>query len=109
MPNFEDDHKKPEEGYVVLPVSAYNELLSRLHLLEEHLITVSRAPYDDSIELVIDKVLAHELAVKQLSKVLRQGDGSKYAVKSPEDLLLFGATIAELKPVEVEESEDDND
>ena len=48
--SFEDNHKKPEEGYVVLPVSTYTEMLSRAHLLEEHLVTINKTPYDGTID-----------------------------------------------------------
>lgn len=109
MMDFEDDRKKPDEGYVVLPVSAYNALLSRLHLLEEHLVTVGKVSYDDSIEVYFNKKLIHELARKQMLRELGAEELQHYDVIMPDNLSLYGATLATRKPDESEEAVDTND
>lgn len=107
--SFEDDRKKPDEGYVVLPVSTYNALLSRLHLLEEHLVTVSKMPYDGSIDMYFNKRLVHELARRQLLNELGAEELSHYDVITPDNLSLYGATLATRKPDESEEAMGTND
>lgn len=109
MSNFEDNRKKPEEGYVVLPVSTYNGLLSRLHLLEEHLITLNRVSYDDSIEVYFNKKLIHELACKQMLRELGAEELQRYDVTAPGELALYSSTLATRKPDESEEAMDTND
>lgn len=109
MMDFEGDRKKPDEGYVVLPVSTYNELLSRLHLLEEHLVTVSKVSYDDSIDVCLNKKLIHELASKQMLNELGAEALPHYDVVAPDALSLYGATLATRKPDEPEEEEVSND
>lgn len=100
MLNFEDARKTPEEGYVVLPVSAYTEMLSRLHLLEEHLLTVEKAPYNDSIEVYFNKKLIHELASKQMQRLLGAEELQHYDVVAPDELSLYSSTLATRKPDE---------
>lgn len=100
MLNFEDARKKPEEGYVVLPVSTYNALLSRLHLLEEHLVTVDKLPYNDSIEVYFNKKLIHELARKQMLRELGAEELQRYDVAAPDELSLYSSTLATRKPDE---------
>ena len=109
MMGFEGDRKKPEEGYVVLPVSTYNEMISRLHLLEEHLVTVSKVPYDDSIDMYFNKRLIHELASRQMLNELGAEELSHYDVITPDNLSLYGATLATRKPDESEEAIGAND
>lgn len=109
MLNFEDTRKKPEEGYVVLPVSAYTEMLSRLHLLEEHLVTVGKVSYDDSIEVYFNKKLIHELASKQMLNELGAEELQRYDVVAPDELSLYSSTLATRKPDEPEEAADTND
>ena len=109
MMGFEGDRKKPEEGYVVLPVSTYNEMISRLHLLEEHLVTVSKVPYDDSIDIYLNKRLIHELASRQMLNELGAEELSHYDVITPDNLSLYGATLATRKPDESEEAIGAND
>ena len=110
MLNFEDARKKPEEGYVVLPVSAYTEMLRRLHLLEEHLVTVDKVPYDDSIEVYFNKKLIHELASKQMLRELgAEEELQHYDVVAPDALSLYSSTLATCKPDEPEEAADTND
>lgn len=109
MLNFEDARKKPEEGYVVLPVSTYGALLSRLHLLEEHLVTVDKVPYDDSIEVYFNKKLIHELARKQMLNELGAEELQHYDVVAPDELSLYIGTLATRKPDESEEAADAND
>lgn len=110
MLNFEDARKKPDEGYVVLPVSAYNALLSRLHLLEEHLVTVGKVSYDDSIEVYFNKKLIHELACRQMLRELgAEEELQHYDVAAPDELSLYSSTLATRKPDEPEEAVDTND
>lgn len=109
MMDFEGDRKKPEEGYVVLPVSTYNELLSRLHLLEEHLVTVDKVSYDDSIEVYFNKKLIHELASRQMLNELGAEALQHYDVAAPDALPLYSVTLATRKPDDPEEEEDIND
>lgn len=109
MLNFEDARKTPEEGYVVLPVSAYTEMLSRLHLLEEHLLTVEKVSYDDSIEVYFNKTLIHELACKQMLNELGAEELRHYDVAAPDELPLYSCTLATRKPDESEETADTND
>ena len=107
--SFEDDRKKSDEGYVVLPVSTYNALLSRLHLLEEHLVTIGKVSYDDSIEVYFNKRLIHELASRQMLNELGAEELSHYDVITPDNLSLYGATLATRKPDESEEAMGTND
>ena len=107
--SFEDNHKKPEEGYVVLPVSTYTEMLSRAHLLEEHLVTISKMPYDGSIDMYLNKRLIHELASRQMLNELGAEELSHYDMITPDNLSLYGATLATRKPDESEEAMDTND
>lgn len=109
MMDFEGDRKKPDEGYVVLPVSTYTEMVSRLHLLEEHLVTVSRVPYDGSIDMYLNKRLIHELASKQMLNELGAEELSHYDVITPDNLSLYGATLATRRPDESEGAMDTND
>ena len=109
MMDFEGDRKKPDEGYVALPVSTYNEMLSRLHLLEEHLVTVSKVPYDGSIDVYLNKRLIHELAGRQMLNELGAEELQHYDVITPDNLSLYGATLATRKPDESEEAMDTND
>lgn len=107
--NFEDDRKKPDEGYVVLPVSTYNALLSRLHLLEEHLVTVGKVPYGSSIEVYFNKKLIHELASKQMLRELGAEELQRYDVVAPDALSLYSSTLATRKPDESEGAMGTND
>ena len=107
--SFEDNHKKPEEGYVVLPVSTYTEMLSRAHLLEGHLVTISKMPYDGSIDMYLNKRLIHELASRQMLNELGAEELSHYDMITPDNLSLYGATLATRKPDESEEAMDTND
>ena len=108
--NSEDDREKPDEGYVVLPISTYNEMLSRLHLLEEHLVTVSKMPYDGSIDVCLNKRLVHELASRQmLNELGAEEELQRYDVITPDNLSLYGGTLATRKPDESEEAMDTND
>ena len=106
---FEDDRKKPDEGYVVLPVSTYTEMISRLHLLEEHLVTISKLPYDGSIDMYLNKRLIHELASRQMLNELGAEELQHYDVITPDNLSLYGATLATRKHAESEEATGTND
>ena len=107
--NSEDGRKKPDEGYVVLPISTYNEMIGRLHLLEEHLVTISKVQYDGSIDMYFNKRLIHELASRQMLNELGAEELSHYDVVTPDNLSLYGATLATRKPDESEEAMDTND
>ena len=107
--SFEDYRKKPDEGYVVLPISTYTGMLSRLHLLEEHLVTVTKVPYGSSIDVCYNKRLIHELACRQMLNELGAEELSHYGVITPDNLSLYGGTLATRKPEESEEAMDTND
>ena len=107
--SFEDARKKLDEGYVVLPVSTYTEMISRLDLLEEHLVTVSKVPYDGSIDVCFNKRLIHELASRQMLNELGAEELSHYDVITPDNLSLYGGALATRKPDESEEAMATND
>lgn len=87
--------KSVDNGYVVLPVAEYNDLIRRLHSAE-CAIKVKPWSFQDKgrLEVHIDPDWLHAMATGQAMRY----DLSKYTVKAPEELYISSVTLAVQEP-----------
>lgn len=93
------------DGYVVLPINDYNELLRRADAAY-NAVRISRISYMDTkpIEASIDKYWLYDLLMCKLSDTYTEQDLADYAYKqSAEELYVPDITLAERLPVPTEE------
>ena len=90
--------KPADDGYVVLPISDYNELLRRADAAY-NAITLSRREYTNSkpIEATVDKHWLYRLAMEKLLDLYSPNDLEGYELtRRPDDLIVFDFTLAKL-------------
>ena len=98
-------------GYVVLPVSEYNELLRRADAAF-NAIKLCRREYrvDKPIEAEIDKHWLYELIMHKLHMQYGHEIYNTHTVMSdPDDMVLLDVSVAKLKGPDEEGTEDEQD